>query len=70
MPFAGYENFNACVKDQLNKHKGQEGFKIENAKSICGALQARTEKKNIEMEESHPKDACGIINYEEVETNE
>jgi len=45
MPFAGYKNFEECVRDQMNKHKGQKGFKIENARRICGFIQARVEGK-------------------------
>jgi len=41
----GYESFTACVKDQMNKHKGEKGFTLENARKICGFLQAKAEKK-------------------------
>ena len=40
MPFSGYANFAACVKDQKNKGKSEES-----ARRICGALQARIERK-------------------------
>lgn len=39
MPFAGYENFAACVADQKRKGKSDES-----AHKICGALQAKVEK--------------------------
>ncbi len=44
MPFGGFESFDDCVKKQLVKHKGQKGFGTENARKICGAIQARVEK--------------------------
>ena len=40
MPFAGYQNFDACVDDQRAKGKGEDA-----ARRICGALQARVEKQ-------------------------
>lgn len=64
-PFADYENFNACVSDQKSK-----GHDEESAKKICGSLQARTEKGEVnkmpppthrETNEKPPKawwDAC------------
>lgn len=39
MPFAGFENFEACVLDQRGKGKSDES-----ARRICGALQAGAEK--------------------------
>ena len=44
-PFANYPDFKSCVSDQMRKHKGMKGFKIENARRICGAIQARVEGK-------------------------
>lgn len=41
MPFAGYENFDACVVDQLKR-----GNDAESARKICGALEAGTEKRS------------------------
>ena len=41
MPFGPYANFAACVSDQMNKHKGEKGFKIDNARRICGAIEKR-----------------------------
>ena len=38
MPFAGYENFAACVLDQVKK-----GHSEESARRICGKLQAEAE---------------------------
>lgn len=43
-PFAGFENFQACVTEQTGK-----GHSDESARKICGALQAQTEK--VEPEE-------------------
>ncbi len=43
MPFMGYETFQICVSDQMKKHAGQKGFKEENARKICGYLQAKAE---------------------------
>jgi len=40
MPFGPYENFNACLLDQKKK-----GHSAESANKICGALQAKLEKK-------------------------
>lgn len=40
MPFAGYEDFDACVIDQKSK-----GHSDDSAHKICGALQAQAEKK-------------------------
>ena len=45
MPFSGYPDFDACVQDQMKKHKGEKGFKKENAQRICGFIQARAEAK-------------------------
>ncbi|MHA2202177.1 MAG: hypothetical protein ACW991_00675 [Candidatus Hodarchaeales archaeon] len=44
MPFAGFATFDACTKAQMNRHKGEKGFTMENARRICGFLQARAEK--------------------------
>jgi len=41
MPFAGYENFAACVVDQRKK-----GHSEESARRICGKLQAEAEGEN------------------------
>jgi len=41
MPFAGYENFEACVLDQTKK-----GHSEESARRICGKLQAEAEGEN------------------------
>ncbi len=38
-PFGKWKNFNDCTKYMRN-----QGYKGENAKRICGALQAREEK--------------------------
>ena len=40
MPFAGYENFEACVIDQKSK-----GYSANSARKICGKLQAEAEGK-------------------------
>ena len=40
-----YANFDACLIDQMRKHKGDKNFKIENARKICGFIKAKTEKK-------------------------
>jgi len=40
MPFAGFKNFEACVRKQKRKGKSEES-----AKKICGSLQARAEKR-------------------------
>lgn len=39
MPFAGYQNFDECVKDQVDKGKSEES-----AKKICGMLMREYEK--------------------------
>ena len=57
MPFGGYKDFNACVLDQMKKHKGEKGFTKENARRICGAIQSRVE--NAEMQEKY---AGGVRN--------
>ncbi len=49
-PFAGYKDFDACVKDQLSKGKSEES-----AKKICGALQARAEGKSYSLGNAHEK---------------
>jgi 5-methylcytosine-specific restriction endonuclease McrA len=43
MPFAGYENFDACVQAQKQKGKSDVA-----ARSICGALQRDLKGKNIQ----------------------
>jgi hypothetical protein len=40
MPFAGYQNFAACVADQKNKGKSDEA-----SRAICGSLQAKYESQ-------------------------
>ena len=40
MPFAGYENFDACVTDQTSRGKSQDV-----ARRICGKLQSEYKKK-------------------------
>tara|TARA_A100000172_G_scaffold65331_1_gene44826 strand:+ start:2068 stop:2682 length:615 start_codon:yes stop_codon:yes gene_type:complete len=40
MPFAGYENFRACVADQKSKGKSEDA-----ANAICGSLQAQYKEK-------------------------
>ena len=57
IPFAGYKDFNACVIDQMKRHKNEKGFKIENARKICGAIQSKVEKRN--MQETF---AGGVLN--------
>jgi len=48
MPFAGYKDFDACVADQQSK-----GYSEEQARKICGALQAEEEgrEKGDEQED-------------------
>lgn len=46
MPFAGFPNFNSCVKAQMKKGKS-----IESARKICGFLQKKAEGKQKEMKE-------------------
>ena len=50
MPFAGYKDFDDCVKEHMRRHKGDKGFTLENARRMCGAIQARTEKKEMQEE--------------------
>jgi hypothetical protein len=38
MPFAGFKNFDACVKEQIKKGKS-----LNSAKKICGYLKAKSE---------------------------
>lgn len=40
-----YPSFQACVNDQMRKHKGQKGFTIDNARRICGFLQKKVGHK-------------------------
>lgn len=68
MPIGKYPTFSACVTDQMKIHSGEKGFKIENARSICGAIEKRT--KNEQLSEVYHSGACGIENYEEVGLNE
>jgi len=42
MPFAGYENFDACTAHQMKKGKSKES-----ANKICGALQSKIEGKSM-----------------------
>ena len=59
MPFAGFKTFNDCVLKTMERHKGEKGFTLENARKICGAIQARTEKKT--NEELREKYAGGVL---------
>ena len=45
MPFAGYKDFKDCVEKQVAKGKSKES-----AQKICGALQAKVEKKESIIE--------------------
>src|SRR5262245_61773536 len=49
MPFAGYEDFDACVVDQRRK-----GHSEESARKICGALQAESETRGYTMDRDAP----------------
>lgn len=49
MPMGPYKDFDMCVMDQMKKHHGEEGFTMENARKICGAIKARTENKMSEV---------------------
>lgn len=49
MPFAGYENFDACVADQVSRGKSQEA-----AAKICGKLQAEHKQKDAISESTLP----------------
>jgi|GEM_PF-2300858 len=46
MPFAGFENFNACLTDEDMKKRYPDE---ETRKKVCGALQAKTEKEHSEI---------------------
>jgi|GEM_PF-4604014 len=60
MPIGDYENFAACVADQIKKGKSEES-----AKKICGALQAKVEgKKELDVAKS-----LGEHLIKEVDTN-
>jgi HK97 family phage prohead protease len=48
-PFAGYENFAACMADQQEKGKAKE-----DAEKICGKLQAEGEGKGINQDINKP----------------
>lgn len=43
IPFAGFKDFQDCVNKQMARHRDEKGFKVENARRICGAIQARVE---------------------------
>lgn len=45
MPFAGYDDFDACVSDQKSKGKSDES-----AKKICGYLKHKTESEQLQKE--------------------
>jgi len=45
VPFGPYKDFSHCVQEQMRKHKGEKGFTLENARKICGFIQARVEEK-------------------------
>ena len=55
MPMGQYKDFAECTSDQMKKHSGEKGFKMENAQRICGFIKAKTESK---MSEHDSMDMC------------
>lgn len=43
MPFAGFDNWDACIKAMRPKYK-------KKAEAVCGSLQAKHENKKNELE--------------------
>lgn len=54
LPFAGYENFEACVLDQVSR-----GHDDEAARRICGALQEESDKAQRQAELDAERDGGG-----------
>lgn len=55
MPFAGYKNFNDCVRQ--NKHK-------ENAKAYCASIMHAVEGKAVDMEINENIEHYGDVDWE------
>ncbi|MEM4246580.1 MAG: DUF2213 domain-containing protein, partial [Candidatus Bathyarchaeia archaeon] len=59
-PFAGFENFDACVTHMTKpKGEGGQGYSEETARKVCGMLQAKHEKKK--KEDSELREAAKIV---------